>query len=234
MALALLRSKWERGDLIFYSNTIGGRMQVGETDDLLYGGDMSNDDAGDGITVVSADGKQHFGLAVYADDGDNALEAGWVSGGFFSMKNYNAIAGGINTSVIGLTGQVHAGASINSGGNVFGVAGWAETVSGVTITTAPFFGGNFSATIPSGATLAANTYAGGILISGSYGGTITGNLVGIYFQNPSNAQYDYAFAFGQNAQFAGMVTVAAVGGSNTHKLKVIAGGTDYFIPMYTS
>ena len=64
---------------------------------------------------------------------------------------------------------------------------------------------------------------------------MTGKVCGIFFQNATGAtQFDYAFVFGQNTAYAGMVTVAAVSGSQTHKVKVQAGGTDYFIPLYTA
>ena len=229
-----LRSKWVRGFLNFYRGGANARMRVGETADFTYGGDVSSDSAGDGIRVEGADGFKHFAYDVYADDGGTALTAGWVSSGFFSMKNYAAVTGGINLSTFGLTGQFHAGASISSIGNICGIFGVAETVTGVTL-SCNFFGAVLGATIPSGATLSANYYAGGLIIGGNYAGTTTGNIVAIFLQNPtSTANFDYAFAFGQNAEYAGVVTVAAVGGSNTHKLKVIAGGTDFFIPMYTS
>lgn len=234
MPVTKLKSKWVRGFLNFYSGPEGGHMRIGETDDFQYGGDMSNDDSGDGILVESADGFKHFALDVFADDGGAALTAGWVSAGFFSMKTYAAVSGSPNLSAFGVTGQIHLAASLTSIGNICGVYGIAETVSGVTV-PAVFFGGLFGATVPSGATVPAGGYCGGIIIGGNYGGTLTGNVVGIFFQNPgSTANFDYAFAFGQNSEFAGMVEVAAVGGSNTHKLKVIAGGTDFFIPMYTS
>ena len=207
---------------------------LGGTNDELYGGDMSNDVAGDGLTVSSVDGKKHFGLAVYADENDTALTAGWVSTGFFSLKTYNAVTGSPNVSAFGLTGQVHVAASLTSIGNICGVYGLAETVSGVTVPVV-FFGGLFGATVPSGATIPSGGYCGGIIIGGNYAGTTTGKVVAIYLQNPtSSANFDAAFAFGQNAEFAGVVDVAAVGGSNTHKLKVYAGGTMYYIPMYTS
>lgn len=234
MPVTGLRSKWVRGFLVFYADADAGRMRIGETDDFTYGGDISNDDSGDGILVESADGFKHFALDVYADDGGTALTAGWVSTGFFNFKNYAAVTGSINLSTFGLTGQLHIGASMNTIAQHCGIFGIMETVSGVTLANANFFGGFFAATIPSGATLASGAYGGAIIVSGSHGGTISGNLVGIHFMNPSGAQFDYAFSFGQNSAFAGVVAVGAVGGSQTHKLKVLAGGTDYFIPMNTA
>ena len=211
-----------------------GVFVIGGTKDVLYGGDVSNDTAGDGIALVAADGDQHFALMINADDGGTALTAGWVSTIFGGFKNHTAITGGPNVSVHGVTGQVHMGASINSTGNFCGVYGIAETVSGVTITNTNFFGGNFGATIPSGATLAAGAWAGGIVVSGNYGGTTTGKVVGMHFMNPSGAYFDGAFSFGQNSAYAGCVATGAVGGSQTHKLKVFMGGTAMYIPMNTS
>jgi len=207
---------------------------VGKTADILYGGDMSSDTAGMGIKVVSADGDNHFAHAVYADDGGAELAAGWVSAIFGSMKTYIAVTPSCNLSAFGVTGQIHAAASIASIGNIAGVYGIAETVTGVTL-DANFFGGTFGAVVPSGATLGAGQYTGGIIIGGSYAGTISGKAVGVFLQNPgSTKQFDAAFAFGQDSQMAGCVTVAAVGGSQTHKLKVYAGGTLFYIPLHTA
>src|SRR3990170_2619427 len=172
-----------------------GNFVIGETADILYGGDMTNDTEGMGIPVISADGDQHFALSVYADDAGDELAAGWVSSIFGSMKIYEAVTPSANLSAFGVTGQLHLAASVSTIGNLCGLYGIAETVSGTT----------------------------------------TGIVVPIFIQNPtSTAQFDAAFAFGQDSQFAGCVTVAAVGGSNTHKLKVYAGGTLYYIPMYTA
>ena len=101
--------------------------------------------------------------------------------------------------------------------------------------TANVFGVTLGTVWATGSVLASNYYTGGAIIGGHYAGTMTGKVVGIFFQNPtSDQQFDYAFAFGNTDAFAGCVTVAAVSGSQTHKLKVIANGTDYFIPMYTA
>ena len=209
-----------------------GVFVMGGTNDLLYGGDVSNDVAGDGLTVVSADGDQHFGLAVYADENDTALTAGWVSTIFGSMKTYNAITGSPNVSAFGVTGQMHVGASLTSIGNICGVYGIAETVSGVTI-GAQFFGGLFGASLPSGATINTSYACGGIIIGGSYGGTTTGDVLGIYFQNPGTGDFDGIFGLDSRN-----VTDGAVGGSNTKKIKVraLVGGTwtTYYIPLNTS
>lgn len=211
-----------------------GVFNIGATRDILYGGDMTSDVAGDGIQVISADGDQHFALAVYADDADTELGAGWVSSIFGSMKVYEAVTPSANLSAFGVTGQLHLAANVATTGNLCGVYGVAETVSGVTV-TGNFFGAVFGATIPSGATLADGYYAGGIIIGGSYAGTTTGKVVGIFLQNPSStAQFDAAFAFGQDSQMAGVITAAAVSGSQTHKLKVYAGGTMYYIPLHTA
>jgi len=211
-----------------------GNFVIGETADILYGGDMTNDTEGMGIPVISADGDQHFALSVYADDAGDELAAGWVSSIFGSMKIYEAVTPSANLSAFGVTGQLHLAASVSTTGNLCGLYGIAETVSGVTV-TGNFFGAVLGAVLPSGATIASSYYTGGLMIGGNYAGTTTGIVVPIFIQNPtSTAQFDAAFAFGQDSQFAGCVTVAAVGGSNTHKLKVYAGGTLYYIPMYTA
>ena len=213
-----------------------GVFVIGGTKDVLYGGDMSTDGPSDGITLISADGDQHFALAVYGDDGSTALAAGWVSTIFGSMNTHAAISTAVNMSAFGVTGQLHVGASINSTANLCGIYGIAETISGVTITAANFFGGLFGATLPSTAVLGSGCYAGGICVSGNYAGTTTGHIVGIHFMNPtSTAQFDAAFSFGQNVgTSAGCVVDAATGGSETKKLKVIVGGTTMYIALKTA
>lgn len=212
-----------------------GVVILGNTNDVTYGGDMSGDTAGTGITLSSADSsKKHFAMAVYGDDNGSELAAGWVSSIFGSFVQYGAITPSANVSMFGVTGQVHVGAAIATIGNIAGVYGIAECDSAVTI-AGNMFGGCFGASVPSGTTLSAGYYTGGIIIGGSYGGTISGKAVGIFLQNPgSTKQFDAAFAFGQDSQFAGCVVVAAVGGSQTHKLKVYAGGTLYYIPLHTA
>lgn len=213
--------------------TLDGPLSIGTTQDSLYGGDMTGDSAGDGIAVAGSDGTAHFAHEVYADDAGTALTAGWVSASFNSMKVYTAVTGSINLSAFGLTGQLHLEASVSSIGNLCGIYGLAETVSGVTIGGAPFFGGLFGATIPSGAT---NTgYAGGIIIGGSYDGTTTGIIVPIFVQNPtSTANFDAAFAFGQNAEYAGCGDATADASEDIWgHLKVYMGGTLCYINLYS-
>lgn len=213
-----------------------GVFVIGGTNDVTYGGDMSGDSEDLGITVKSENGDQHFALAVYADDGGDELTTGWVSAIFGSTVIYEAIdTASANVSAFGVTGQTHIDASVASIGNIGGVYGVVETSgAGVTITH-NIMGGLFGATLASGDTLASGYYASAIQLGGSYSGTSTGRLVGIFFQNPGGTEdFDYAFAFGQDTAYAGVVTVAAVSGSQTHKLKVLAGGTAYYIPMYTA
>jgi hypothetical protein len=195
---------------------------------------MSGDAAGDAILLDSADGKKHFALSVYGDDGGTELGAGWTSAIFGSQVIYTAVTPSVNLSAFGVTGQLHVGASVTSIGNLAGVYGIAECDGSETI-NANYFGGCFGAVLGGSATIGSGYYTGGIIIGGNYSGTLTGHAVGIFLQNPtSTAKFNAAFAFGQDTAYAGVVTAAAVGGSNTHKLKVYAGGTMYYIPMYTS
>jgi len=189
--------------------------------------------SGDGVTIVATDGGQQRALIACADDGGTALTAGWcqaILGSTEVYTTFNAAA-----SVFGTSGEVWLNESVTTTGNISGIQGAAVMKTGKTA-TANVFGVTLGTVFPSGAILASGYYTGGAIIGGDYSGTMTGKVVGIFFQNPTSAgqQFDYAFAFGQNTAFAGCVTVAAVGGSQTHKLKVIAGGTDYFIPMYTA
>ncbi len=210
---------------------MSGKLRIGDT--VTGAGDMSSDTAGKGIALtVAAD--DNFCIDVYGDDGGTALTAGWVSSVFGSFVNYAAVTGGANVSIFGVSGQVHAGAAIASIGNVAGIFGVAECDSAVTL-ACNFFGGNFGATVPSGTIIGSGYYTGGIMIGGNYQGTLTGHAVAIFVQNPTGtAQFDAFVALGQDSKMAGCVTAAAVGGSNTHKIKVYVGGTLMYVPVYTA
>jgi hypothetical protein len=201
----------------------GGHLHIGERDDV-----------GDGIPIVATDGGRQRGLLVCADDGGVALSTGWCQAVLGSTRVDTAVSTG-NPSIFGTSGELWVNNNLTTTGNLSGLQGAAVCAAGKTV-TGNIFGVTLGCVFPSTAVLASSYYTGGAIICGHYEGTMTGKIVGIFFQNPTSAgtQFDYAFAFGQNSAYAGMVTVAAVGGSNTHKLKVIAGGTDFFIPMYTS
>lgn len=210
------------------------KSQIGNTADVLYGGDMSGDSAGLGIPLKSSDGLNHFAEAVYADDAGVALTAGWVSGIFGSMVIYTAVTGPINLSAFGIAGQLHVGANVASIGNLAGVFGVAECDGTETI-AANFFGVLAGVTLASGATVSSGYYFGGVIVVGSLQGTHTGKAVGLFIQNATGAkQFDAAFAFGQDGQMAGVVDAGAVSGSQSHKLKVYCGGTLFYIPLNTA
>lgn len=219
---------------VAWDGPIDDQLQIGDTADVLYGGDMSGDSAGLGIQLSSADGTRHFAHAVYADDGGQELGAGWVSGIFGSMVIYTAVTPSANLSAFGVTGQLHVDANVASIGNLCGLYGVAETSgAGVTV-DANLFGGVFGVTLASGDTLGDGYYAGGILIGGNYAGTSTGKLVAVFVQNPSGDNFDAFAALGQNSEEAGCVVDAAVGGSNTKKIKWYIGGTLMYTPLYTA
>jgi hypothetical protein len=262
MPVTHINSKWIEGDLHFRQTVAGLDPQIlfgvddtgldvkffGATSGSYMLWDQSNDyldleeatiqvgaraASGDGVTIVATDGGQQRALMVCVDDGGTALTAGWcqaILGSTEVYTTFNAAA-----SVFGTSGEVWLNESVTTSGNISGIQGAAVMKTGKTA-TANVFGVTLGTVWPTGAVLASGFYTGGAIIGGHYEGTMTGKVVGIFFQNPTSASqmFDYAFAFGQNDAFAGCVTVAAVGGSNTHKLKVIAGGTDFFIPMYTA
>jgi hypothetical protein len=170
---------------------------------------------------------------VCVDDGGTALTAGWcqaILGSTEVYTSFNAAA-----SVFGTSGEVWLNESVTTTGNISGIQGAAVCKTGKTA-TANVFGVTLGTVWPTGAILASGYYTGGAIIGGHYAGTMTGDVVGIFFQNPTSAEqlFDYAFAFGQNTAYAGCVATGAVGGSQTHKLKVKMGTTDMFIPMNTS
>ena len=188
--------------------------------------------SGDGVTIVATDGGQQRALIACADDGGTALTAGWCQAILGSTEVYTTFNAAV--SVFGTSGEVWLNESVTSTGNISGLQGAAVMKTGKTA-TANVFGVTLGTVWATGSVLASEYYTGGAIIGGHYAGTMTGKVVGIFFQNPtSDQQFDYAFAFGNTDAFAGCVTVAAVSGSQTHKLKVIANGTDYFIPMYTA
>ena len=229
MPVTKVKSHWASGQLHFKS-TSGGKV-VFEDTPVEAGGRTT---AGDGVSIVATDGGQQRALLVCADDGGTALGAGWCQAILGSTKVYTTVSSG-NPSIFGTSGELWLDESVTTTGNLSGIQGAAVVATSMTV-TGNIFGVTLGCVFPTGAVLASGHYTGGAIIGGHYAGTMTGKVVGIFFQNPTSAeqQFDYAFAFGQNDAFAGCVAAAAVGGSHTHKLKVIAGGTDYFIPMYTA
>jgi len=189
--------------------------------------------SGDGVSIVATDGGQQRALIACADDGGTALTAGWCQAILGSTEIYTTFSAA--ASVFGTSGELWINESVTSTGNLSGLQG-AAVMKTLMTATANVFGVTLGTVWATGSILASGYYTGGAIIGGHYAGTMTGDVVGIFFQNPTSPSqmFDYAFAFGQNDAFAGCVTVAAVGGSQTHKLKVQAGGTDYFIPMYTA
>ena len=231
MPVTKVKSHWASGQLHFESTSGSGGKVVFEHTPVEAGGRTT---AGDGVSIVATDGGQQRALLVCADDGGTALGAGWCQAILGSTKVYTTVSSG-NPSIFGTSGELWLDESVTTTGNLSGIQGAAVVATSMTV-TGNIFGVTLGCVFPTGAVLASGYYTGGAIISGHYAGTMTGKVVGIFFQNPTSAeqQFDYAFAFGQNDAFAGCVAAAAVGGSHTHKLKVIAGGTDYFIPMYTA
>jgi len=134
---------------------------------------------------------------------------------------------------MGLTGRLHIGASVTSIGNLAGVFGVVEG-DGSEVITANAFGVLAGFTLGASETIATGYYMGGLMIGGSNNGTTDGKVVAIFVQNPSGNQFDAFAALGQDSQMAGCVVAAAVGGSNTHKIKMYIGGTLGYVPWYTA
>ena len=189
--------------------------------------------SGDGVTIVATDGGQQRALIVCADDGGTALTAGWcqaILGSTEVYTTFNAAA-----SVFGTSGELWLNESVTTTGNLSGIQGAAVMKTGKTA-TANVFGATLGTVWVSGAILASGYYTGGAIISGHFAGTMTGKTVGIFFQCPTSGTFDYAFIFGQDGTDSNHsgITVGAVSGSQTHKIRVRAAGTDFFIPMYTA
>ena len=262
MPVTKIRSKWSSGNLIFepvtaaldcgitlgyddngldfkaFGATSGSYMIWDQSTDALLLEEATLElgaraASGDGVTIVATDGGQQRALIACADDGGTALTAGWCQAILGSTEVYTTFDAA--ASVFGTSGEVWLNNSVTSTGNISGLQG-AAVMKTLKTATANVFGVTLGTVWATGSVLASGYYTGGAIIGGHYAGTMTGKVCGIFFQNPTSASqmFDYAFVFGQNDAFAGCVTVAAVGGSQTHKLKVQAGGTDYFIPMYTA
>lgn len=168
-----------------------GTFNIGGTNDILYGGDMSGDAAGMGIPLIGTGCSQQFALAVYGDDGGTAVASGWVSAGFFSYVNHAAQAAG---SAMGVTGQVHIGANFTAGDNIAGVYGLTECDSAQTV-NAHVYGGQFGLVLSAG-TYAAEYRTAAISLSVNTAGATTNGVVsGIFFGNAATGM-DAAFCFG--------------------------------------
>lgn len=191
MPVTNIKSRWYKGDLFFESKGGNGRIFIGSTDDETYGGDMSGDSAGMGITVGGGS-RKNFALAVYADDNETAIASGWCSAGFFSYVNYAAQATG---SAIGVTGQVHIGANFTACDNIAGVYGLTECDSAATI-NAHVFGGQFGVSLSAGTVGASYRVAGLNVSVNTTGATISGTKTHINFYGGTGQTADAAMSFG--------------------------------------
>ena len=169
-----------------------GTFNIGGTNDILYGGDMSGDAAGLGVTLLGTGGSQQFAFSVFGEDGGTAIASGWASTGFFSYVNYAAQATG---SAFALTGQTHIGANLTACDNVAGVYGVAECDSAVTA-SAHVYGGLFAISVSAG-TFSANYVVSSIALSARQSGATTSGLVsGIHFKGGTGQGMDVAMYFG--------------------------------------
>lgn len=176
------------GGIALGPNAVGAYV-IGGTNDETWGGDMSGDSAGLGITL-SGSGNNKFALSVYGDDNATAITENWVSAGFFSYVNYAAQTAG---SAMGVTGQVHIGANI-TGDNITGVFGLVESDSAQTV-NAHVFGGMFAVILSAGTYSSAYRTAAISLTANTAGATTNGVVSGIQFANAATG-FDAAFSFG--------------------------------------
>ncbi len=263
MPVTHIKSKWIVGDLHFTPKVAGLDPQIvfgvddtgldvkffGATSGSYMLWDQSEDhldleeatiqvgaraSGGDGVTIVATDGGQQRALLVCVDDGGVALSTGWCQAILGSTEVYTAISTG-NPSIFGTSGELWINHNVTSTGNLAGLQGAVVLKTGKTLTAGKAFGVTLGCVFVSGAVLHSTSFTGGVLIGGHYEGTMDGKIVGIFFENPTGAtQYDYAFKFGQDTKYAGMIASGAVGGSQTHKVKVQMGTTDMFIALSTA
>ncbi len=262
MPVTHIKSRWSNGNLHFeaVNDSLDPQIIFGVDDvglDVKFFGatsgsymlwDQSNDhldleeatiqigaraSSGDGVTIVATDGGQQRALMVCVDDGGVALGAGWCQAILGSTEVYTQISTG-NPSIFGTSGELWLNHSVTSSGNMSGLQG-AAVVKTLKTVVGNLFGVTLGTVWPSGA-IQTGGFTGGAILGGDYSGTMNGKVVGIFFQNPTSAgqMFDYAFKFGQNTAYAGVVASGAVGGSQTHKLKVQMGTTDMFIALSTA
>lgn len=221
-------------DGIAFGPNADGVYVIGGTNDLLYGGDMSGDYAGMGITLTGGSASDsHFALAVYADDDGTAIPSGWVSTGFFSYVNYAAQAAG---SAFGLTGQIHLGAEFTACDNLGGIYGLAECDSAETV-NGHVYGGMF------GVSLSAGTYGSSYVLAGAQvsakqaGATTNGTVAGIHFLSGTGCGMDVAMYFGTGFNVdttgGGFDLTATVGDAALGHVKVKLGTTLGYINVYS-
>ena len=211
---------------------------IGGTKDTLYGGDMTNDRAGDGIALTGGSSSDsHFALAVYGDDGGTAVASGWVSTGFFSYVNYAVQAAG---SAMALMGQVQLKNDFTAGDNIVGTAGlvYADSnlESAALAVSAHCFGGQFSVTFSSGTFAAGYRLAAASLTCNTNGATTNGTVTGLHFMNATSGGMDAAMSFGTVAgdiTGSGCDLTAAAGDQDLGHILVYLGSTLGYINVFS-
>jgi hypothetical protein len=159
---------------------------------------------------------------VHVDDGGVALTAGYSYAGGKARMLFNTASTG-DLSVFGFEGQCKVGGNQGSvTGNLAGVWGYLEMISGGTVNVAA--GVMAAIDIPSGATnsgIASCLQTG----SGSLAGTTTGPTCAIYSRNSAATAFDYWLVLDASSDFVGSVQT----GGTALYLKVKIGTKDYTI-----
>jgi len=162
--------------------------------------------AGTGIVVNGV--TLHSGCEFYFDDGGVKLAAGYTEAFRCGYLVSTAITTA-DVSVYTSHDYIYLAASVTTAGGVG--ATWASLLAktGAVLTTSSgvcdFSAFNASCDVPSGATIAANTFVAGISMGGNLGGTHTGKAVAFRVRAPSAGAWDAlcdipsALATAQNA-----------------------------------
>lgn len=193
-----LHSKWVDGDLIFYDGTQdimkvpkeGNVFEFGESgegiDVKFYGDTIGNyvlyDESADELVIVRTD--RGVALTSFTDasktkyDVNTAITTGDTS--ITASYAHTTIAADVTIS--GGMSAIWGSATLNTLKTFDCSAGAGDLA-----------GGHFSVDMPSGAILAANSWAAGISVGGNLGGTLTGNVAAFRVRTPSAGEWDYLF-----------------------------------------
>jgi len=159
---------------------------------ILIGADSNS--AGSGIPL---DATNYSGNGFYADDGGTLLAAGYTECFTARYLVSVAITGDTDVSIAAVHADIYSPVNISTRGGMSALWGGFAVPTGVTLTTSAgsgdFGGGHFSIDVPSGATIAASTFACGLSMGGNLGGTHTGKAVAFRVRSPSAGAWDGLF-----------------------------------------
>jgi hypothetical protein len=197
---------------------------------IFIGADANVDGSG-----IPLDAANYVANGLYADDGGVAMTAGYTE--CFTARHLftEAVTGNADVSAAAIHGDMNVRASYTGAGGLSGIWGGFAVPTGVTVTTSAghgdVAGGHFSVDIPSGATLAASSYAAGVSVGGNLGGTLTGLATAFRIRVPSAGTWSGALSLATNC---GAYQASAATGGTSQYLKVYIAGVLYTAELTTA